>query len=263
MEASPRKSIRVQNTPQKVDRSTTASPRKAVHAPATPSRVLPEDSPRKSNRILNTPQKVDQTSAASPRQAVQSSSTPTRVQPRRSETPRKALKEQQLKADTPPAKQSKTHTKTVQHRGVDGSNRTPTKNVYSVPKVRFTKLYAQQLMCFMCKGSGGWAVRESGYKSEGCWLVPNEVVWLARHFTLLALGECPCTCCKSLWIRASAKFTCKCFSRVSHTGHSEAYLWIPLFDSQHIDHSGWPRLPLCWYQLLDGYPLGSRCCLID
>ena len=27
----------------------------------------------------------------------------------------------------------------------------------------------------------------------------------ARHFTLLASGECPCTYCKSLWIRASAK----------------------------------------------------------
>ena len=30
----------------------------------------------------------------------------------------------------------------------------------------------------------------------------------ARHFTLLALGECPCTYCKSLCVRASAK--CKC-----------------------------------------------------
>ena len=30
----------------------------------------------------------------------------------------------------------------------------------------------------------------------------------ARHFTLLASGECPCTYCKSLWIRASVK--CKC-----------------------------------------------------
>ena len=27
----------------------------------------------------------------------------------------------------------------------------------------------------------------------------------ARHFTLLASGECPCTYCKSLWIRVSAK----------------------------------------------------------
>ncbi|XP_062341344.1 leucine-rich repeat and WD repeat-containing protein 1 [Osmerus eperlanus] len=135
VEASPRKSIRVQNTPQKVDRSTTTSPRKAVPAPATPSRVLSEDSPRKSNRRLDTPQKVDQTSAAGSRQAVQSSSTPTRLQPRRSETPRKALKEQQLKADTPPAKQSKTPSKTVhQHREVNGGNRTTIKNVYSVPK---------------------------------------------------------------------------------------------------------------------------------
>ena len=28
----------------------------------------------------------------------------------------------------------------------------------------------------------------------------------ARHFTLLASRECPCTYCKSLWIRASAKW---------------------------------------------------------
>ena len=28
----------------------------------------------------------------------------------------------------------------------------------------------------------------------------------ARHFNLLAPGECPCTYCKSLWIRASAKW---------------------------------------------------------
>ena len=34
------------------------------------------------------------------------------------------------------------------------------------------------------------------------WRVPG-------HFTLLASGECPCTYCKSLWIRASAK--CKCY----------------------------------------------------
>ena len=27
----------------------------------------------------------------------------------------------------------------------------------------------------------------------------------ARHFTLLASGECPCTYCKSLWMRASSK----------------------------------------------------------
>ena len=29
----------------------------------------------------------------------------------------------------------------------------------------------------------------------------------ARHFTLLASGECLCTYCKSLWMRASAKMT--------------------------------------------------------
>ena len=27
----------------------------------------------------------------------------------------------------------------------------------------------------------------------------------ARHLTLLASGECPCTYCNSLWIRVSAK----------------------------------------------------------
>ena len=27
----------------------------------------------------------------------------------------------------------------------------------------------------------------------------------ARHFTLLASGKCPCTYCKSLWIKVSAK----------------------------------------------------------
>ena len=38
--------------------------------------------------------------------------------------------------------------------------------------------------------------------------IPGCAKWRpwARHFTLLALGECPCTYCKSLWIRASAKW---------------------------------------------------------
>ena len=38
-------------------------------------------------------------------------------------------------------------------------------------------------------------------------LIPGHAMTLclwARHFTLLASGECPCTYCKSLWIRASA-----------------------------------------------------------
>ena len=54
--------------------------------------------------------------------------------------------------------------------------------------------------------SGGWAIRESGYQSEGRQFDsrPSQMTLCprARHFTLLASGECPC---KSLWIRVSAK----------------------------------------------------------
>ena len=37
------------------------------------------------------------------------------------------------------------------------------------------------------------------------WPCPTTLCRWARHFTLLASGECNCTYCKSLWIRASAK----------------------------------------------------------
>ena len=43
----------------------------------------------------------------------------------------------------------------------------------------------------------------AGSLSQPCLMVLCP--W-ARHFTLLASGECPCTYCKSLWIKASAKW---------------------------------------------------------
>ena len=54
------------------------------------------------------------------------------------------------------------------------------------------------------------AERLGNQASNHCWFDSRQwkmtlCPW-ARHFTLLALGECPWTCCKSLWIRASAKW---------------------------------------------------------
>ena len=45
----------------------------------------------------------------------------------------------------------------------------------------------------------------SNQKVAGSGLCKITLCPWARHFTLLASGECPCTYCKSLWIRASAK----------------------------------------------------------
>ena len=50
-----------------------------------------------------------------------------------------------------------------------------------------------------------WAINQKVAGSRPCKM--TLCPW-ARHFTLFALGECPCTDCKSLWISASAKSKC-------------------------------------------------------
>ena len=47
------------------------------------------------------------------------------------------------------------------------------------------------------------------------WIKKCKLCASARHLALLATGDCPCTYCKSVWIRASVKCKCKImFSQV-------------------------------------------------
>ena len=93
----------------------------------------------------------------------------------------------------------------------------------------------------------------------------------ARHFTLLASGECLCTYCKSLWIRTSAKWlNVKCNVKISRsTGSSEVWgvghdTLSPNVSSQVMSEHVMSR-PWVWTQLELGwgadlfYP--PMCCL--
>ena len=76
----------------------------------------------------------------------------------------------------------------------------------------------------------------------------------ARHFTLLSSGECPCTYCTSLWIRASAKWLNVnvqfglfsewiALSSTTYRLWNVQWLWFQGPVSKHNDSEhGWPLL---------------------
>ena len=75
--------------------------------------------------------------------------------------------------------------------------------------------------------------------SESCRFDSRPCQWRCpRHFTLLASGECPCTYCKLLWKRVSAKWLnvnvnnssgypdCYLHTYNKHTSHLEAHALV-------------------------------------
>ena len=73
--------------------------------------------------------------------------------------------------------------------------------------------------------------------------VPNYVVSLDKALHPTCLGECPCTCCKCLWIGASAKWL-----NVNYVSSRSKCVWPRLYKTINIEQLWNPKTSKQWQE---------------